>query len=109
MGKYEGKIEKYEIENNFVSEIKILQGAEDVYKSGDFKNLKNLKKVNMSWTAIGELEELTADKLPKGVEEINDRGCKKLKKCSLKGLKNLKRLWIACSAIKKLGPTCPRA
>ncbi|MEM4318317.1 MAG: hypothetical protein QW244_00610 [Candidatus Pacearchaeota archaeon] len=101
MEKYEDKIKKYKIENNFVSEIKIPPGAEDVYESGDLKKLKSLKIVNMAETSIKELK---TDKLPESIEEICAGWCEKLKKYSLKGLKNLKTLEIAGSGIKKLSP-----
>ncbi|MEM1535436.1 MAG: hypothetical protein QW199_01860 [Candidatus Pacearchaeota archaeon] len=58
LDKYKGKIKNYDIkiENNHISTIKISEGNEGIYESGDLKKLKNLKKVDIAKSGIKKLE-----------------------------------------------------
>ncbi|MEM2768304.1 MAG: hypothetical protein QXL50_00010 [Candidatus Pacearchaeota archaeon] len=96
--KYKKRI-LYTIKNNFISEIAITRGNEDIYNSGDLKKLKNLKELDIRDTAI---KDLTYEKLPKSIEVIYANRCMKLKNYNLKNLNKLKIWMIRDTAIKDL-------
>ncbi|MEM5861243.1 MAG: hypothetical protein QXJ20_02520 [Candidatus Aenigmatarchaeota archaeon] len=106
------KLKKLNIEVTSIEELtydKLPESIEEIdanqckLKNYNLKNLNKLKKLNIEDTAI---EELTYDKLPESIEAIYAYHCENLTKCSLKNLKNLKKLDISYSyfGIKKLGP-----